>query len=338
MTGIQRRRGWEIPEREATPEEVFLNRRRFLRSAGLAGLGLAAGCGSDRIITPVEPEPEGETALPTVQAPPDQEPAAPEGGNPLYPAELNPEFGTLDRPLTEEEVAGRYNNFYEFTQSKQVHLFVDHFETRPWTVEVSGLVEKPATFDIDDLVRRMPLEERLYRFRCVEAWSMAVPWTGFPVRALIDLARPLSAAKFVSFTSFFDTENARGQWNTPELPWPYVEGLSMPEALNELTMMVTGIYGHELPVQHGAPIRLIVPWKYGMKSIKSVVRIEFVAEQPANFWNIVNPREYDFWLNVNPDVPHPRWSQAQERMIGIWEWRPTLLYNGYEEYVAGLYA
>ncbi len=215
MTGIRRRRGWEIPEREATPEEVFLNRRRFLRSAGLAGLGLAAGCGSDRIIAPVEPEPEGETALPTLQ-----EPAAPEGSNPLYPAELNPEFGTLDRPLTEEEVAGRYNNFYEFTQSKQVHLFVDDFETRPWTVEVSGLVEKPATWDVDDLVRRMPLEERLYRLRCVEAWSMAVPWTEFPMRALIDLVKPLSSAKFVRFTSFFDTENARGQWNTPELPWP----------------------------------------------------------------------------------------------------------------------
>ena len=337
MTGIRRRRGWEIPDREATPEEVFLNRRRFLRSAGLAGLGLAAGCGSERTFAPFEPEEEGE-ASPAVQAPAEPDPVAADPDQPLYPAKLNPGFATLDRPLTEEEVASSYNNFYEFTQSKQVYLFVDDFETRPWTVEISGLVEKPATWDVDDLVRRMPLEERLYRLRCVEAWSMAVPWTGFPMRALIDLVKPLSSARFVRFTSFLDTENARGQWDTPELPWPYVEGLSMAEAVNELTMLVTGIYGHELPVQHGAPIRLIVPWKYGMKSIKSIVRIEFVAEQPANFWNIVIPREYDFWLNVNPEVPHPRWSQARERMIGIWEWRPTLLYNGYGEYVADLYA
>ena len=329
MTHIRRNRGWELPERQATPEDAFLSRRKFLRSAGLAGLGLVSGCGSDSSFTPLEPA--GEAAAAATESPSISTAD-------LYPAELNPLFTKLDRPLTDETLAARYNNFWEFSESKRAYLFVGGFETRPWTVEVAGLVERPAVYDVDDLVRRISLEERLYRFRCVEAWSMAVPWTGFPMKALIDLVQPLSSAKFVRFGSFLDIENAPGQWNAPGLPWPYTEGLSMAEATNELTMLTTGIFGHQLPTQHGAPIRLVVPWKYGIKSIKTIVRIDFVEEQPETFWNTLVPAEYDFGLNVNPNVPHPRWSQAEERMIGSEENRPTLLYNGYEEYVSQLYA
>ena len=254
----------------------------------------------------------------------------------LYPAKRNERF-TLDRPLTEEAVAGRYNNFYEFSPVKdRVWRLIERFETRPWQIEVTGLVARPKVYDLDDLVRRMPLEERLYRFRCVEAWAMAVPWTGFPMKALMDLVQPLSSAKYVRMLTFFKPEQSPEQLDDG-WPWPYFEGLTMAEATNELTLLVTGIYGHELPKQHGAPIRLIVPWKYGFKSIKSIVHLELVEEQPANFWNVLAPHEYDFWANVNPEVTHPRWSQATERMIGTGERRPTLLYNGYGDFVAHLY-
>ncbi|MBI3610372.1 MAG: protein-methionine-sulfoxide reductase catalytic subunit MsrP [Nitrospirae bacterium] len=233
--------------------------------------------------------------------------------------------------------AARYNNFYEFSSDKDdVYLKVEKFSVRPWTIEISGLVEKPITFDPDDLLRLMPMEERLYRHRCVEAWAMAVPWTGFPMKAFIDTVRPLSKARFIRFTTFHPARRSNPfTWNAP---WPYTEGLTMEEAVNPLTMLVTGIYGHPLPKQHGAPLRLVVPWKYGYKSIKSIVRIEFTEQRPRTFWNTVIPEEYDFPANVNPEVPHPRWSQATEKMIGTGERRPTLLYNGYEKYVAHLYA
>ena len=324
------RRGWEIPEREATPEEVYLNRRRFLKALGATGLGTAgllAGCSHESSFEPFDPAEE---------APPEEEgPVAP--GEPLYPARLNPDFAALDRPLTGEGVAAAYNNFYEFGRSKDVVEQATKLTTDPWTVEVGGLVHKPATYDLDDLARRMPLEERLYRFRCVETWAMAVPWTGFPMKALIDAVEPFSDVRYVRMTTFFNPEEAAGQWRFPEWPWAYTEGLSMAEATNELTLLATGIYGHELPNQHGAPIRLVVPWKYGYKSIKSIVRIEFVGEKPATFWTTLAPQEYGFISNVNPGVPHPRWSQAQERMLGTNEVRPTLIYNGYEDYVAHLY-
>ncbi len=259
----------------------------------------------------------------------------------LYPATTNSAFAELDRPLTDEDVAGRYNNFYEFTITKDVWRNIGDFESRPWTTEVTGLVQNPQVFDIDDLTRLMPLEERLYRHRCVEAWSMAFPWTGFPMKALMDLVQPFSSARYVKMTSFLRPDQAKGQWDNPDWPWAYTEGLTIEEAANELTLLATGIYGHELPDQHGAPIRLVVPWKYGFKGIKSIVRIEFTREKPATFWTQAAKTYYGFNSIVNPNVPHPNWSQATERFLEnatVGDRRPTLLYNGYGDYVAHLYS
>jgi sulfoxide reductase catalytic subunit YedY len=322
-------RPWEFRGLRATPEEAFLDRRRFLRrlalaSAGIAGSGVAAlGAAA--------------TAGCTGGAPP----AGPAGSDsPVYEpiaARRNSGF-TLDRPLTDEAVAARYNNFYEFTEEKErVHELARSLELRPWGVEVAGLVQRPGTFDVDELRRTMPVEERLYRHRCVEAWAMAVPWIGFPLRALLDRVQPLAAARHVRFVSFLRPGEAPNQGPRSHYPWPYFEGLTLEEAVHPLTLMAIGIYGHALPPQHGAPIRLVVPWKYGFKSIKSVVRIELTAERPPTFWNTLAAHEYDFWANVDPEVPHPRWSQASERMIGTGERRPTLKFNGYSELVAGLY-
>ncbi len=323
---IHSRRGWEMPERLATPEDVYLNRRKFLQALGMTGLGAfstAIGCDNAKSQTDADLGPIRGLPEPSATAE-------------LYPAKRNERY-TLDRPLTKEHVAATYNNFYEFSPRKEhVTRLVSNFKTRPWQVEVTGLVKKPQTFDIDDLVRRMPLEERLYRHRCVEAWSMSVPWTGFPIQAFIDLVEPLSSAKFMRMVTFNNVDQAPGM-RDDTYPWPYYEGLSMAEATNELALFVTGIYGHELSKQHGAPIRLVVPWKYGYKSIKSIVQIEFTEEQPGTFWSSLIPWEYNFEANVNPAVPHPRWSQAAERVIGTGERRPTLLYNGYAEFVAGLY-
>lgn len=323
MASIHTAKNWQIPERQATPEDTYINRRKFVKQLGLAGAGLlaTAGCGDAKGNAEVDASAQME----------------PTPTSDLYPATRNAKFA-LDRPLTEEGVAATHNNFYEFTTNKdQVHRLVGKFQTRPWQVEVTGLVHKPKVYDIDELIRQMPLEERLYRFRCVEAWAMAVPWTGFPFKALIDQVQPQASARFVRLVTFYNPEQARGQKLETWWPWPYYEGLTMEEATNELTLLGTGIYGHELPKQHGAPIRLIVPWKYGYKSIKSIVRIEFVAKRPATFWNDQAPREYDFWSNVDPAVPHPRWSQASEKLIGTGERVPTLPYNGYGEYVADLY-
>jgi len=314
-------RPWEIAERDITSKELFYQRRRLIKSLSFAFLSAATGavfgCGPARDAAKIGAQEN------------------PPGAN-LYPVRRNSRF-TLDRPITEETYAASYNNFYEFSTLKgSVYKKAARLRTQPWQVEVGGLVEKPLFFDIDDLVRAMPLEERLYRFRCVEAWAMAVAWTGFPMRELIKRVQPFSAAKYVGFTTFLKPDEAPNQ--NPSLgPWPYTEGLTMAEAMNELTLLATGIYGHPLPKQHGAPMRLVVPWKYGFKSIKSVVKIEFTAEQPRTFWNSNRPEEYDFPANVNPNVPHPRWSQATERMIDTGERRKTLPYNGYGEWVAGLY-
>jgi sulfoxide reductase catalytic subunit YedY len=313
--------GWQIPESQATPEHAYLNRRAFLKKLGLTSAVLSAG--PSLALGDAETE-----ALPPLEKTPTSE---------LYPFPRNPAYA-VERPLTPEPIAGSYNNFYEFTTDKErVRLLVGKFAVRPWQVQVGGLVHHPRVYEIDDLVRRMPLEERVYRFRCVEAWAMTVPWTGFPFRALIDEVQPLSSARYVRLVTFLRPEQAPGQRTQPWYPWPYFEGLTLHEATNELTLLATGIYGHELPRQHGAPLRLVVPWKYGYKSIKSIVSIEFVEEQPPTFWNEVAPREYDFWSNVNPKVPHPRWSQAHERLIDTGERVPTRLYNGYGEYVAHLY-
>ena len=235
-------------------------------------------------------------------------------------------------------IAATYNNFYEFSSSKtNIWKLVERFETRPWEIEISGLVENPMKIDIDDLIKQMPLEERIYRFRCVETWAMVVPWIGFPMKALLEKVQPKNEAKYVRMTTFMDPDVAFQQ-NNGRLPWPYVEGLTLAEAMNDLAMLVVGIYGHILPPQHGAPIRLIVPWKYGFKSIKSIVSIEFTDKKPRTFWNVILPREYGFEANVNPNVPHPRWSQANEWLIPTRDVSyPTQIYNGYGEYVAHLY-
>jgi sulfoxide reductase catalytic subunit YedY len=307
---VKRPRGWELRESEATPEAVFLNRREWI--AGSLALSASVAFGGSA---------EAQWADPTFN---------------LYPARRNEAF-TLDREITAERFAADYNNFYEFGSSKSVAAAARALKTRPWTVAFDGLVEKPFELGIDDLIRRMPLEERLYRHRCVEAWAMAVPWTGFPMRALLDLAKPLSSAKYVKMTTFLDKAVAPAQRQT-WYPWPYTEALTVPEAANDLAFVVTGVYGKPLANQFGAPLRVAVPWKYGFKSAKSLVRFSFVAERPKSFWEALQPTEYGFWANVNPKVPHPRWSQAMERMLGTNENRPTLPFNGYAEQVAGLYA
>ncbi|MEQ8764600.1 MAG: protein-methionine-sulfoxide reductase catalytic subunit MsrP [Planctomycetota bacterium] len=324
MANIRIPKGWEIQSSLATPETIHANRRQILRGMGFLGLGALLG----------KPVLAGCMQQDQEQEPPPFEKRAPEG---VFPAKRNEKF-ELDRKITPEGIAGRYNNFYEFTTDKaRVWKLAQNFETRPWEVKVSGLVHKPQTFDIDDLLKKMPQEERLYRFRCVEAWAMAVPWTGFSLKALLDRVEPKSQAKYVKLTTFLRPEQAPGQKAQPWYDWPYVEGLRMDEAMNELTLLATGIYGHELPPQHGAPIRLITPWKYGFKSAKSIVSIELVEERPKTFWNESQPKEYGFFANVTPGHPHPRWSQMTERLISTGERVDTKPFNGYGEYVAKLY-
>ncbi len=301
---------WLIPERDATDEHIYLNRRAFMKSVGAIGAG--AGL---------------------LQASPSLGAEDPSAG--LYPVKRNEAF-TLDRPITPEEVNTTYNNFYEFGSHKRIYKLAQHLKIRPWTVKIDGHVEQDMTLDIDDLLKKMPLEERLYRHRCVEAWSMTVPWSGFPLRKLVELAAPTHRAKYVRFQTFKDRRMAPGQkqrW----YPWPYTEGLTIDEAMNDLAFMVTGAYGRPLPKQMGSPLRLATPWKYGFKSIKSIVRITFTDRKPVSFWEDVQPSEYGFWANVNPEYRHPRWSQSTEQVLGTSKRVKTLLYNGYAEEVAALY-
>jgi sulfoxide reductase catalytic subunit YedY len=309
---VIRRRGWEIPERLATPEHVFFSRREVLATSGAAALSLAPAVARAQRIADL-PDPTRD----------------------LYPLKRNEKYA-LDRPITDEKINLSYNNFYEFGSSKNIAKAVQALRLRPWTVKIDGMVEKPLEIDIDDLLRRMPLEERLYRHRCVEAWSMAIAWGGFPLARLVDLARPLSSARYVRMETFQDPSIAPGQRQT-WYPWPYVEGLTIAEATNELAFLVTGAYGKPVSKQQGAPLRLAVPWKYGFKSIKSIVRFSFTDQRPKSYWESLQGGEYGFWANVNPQVPHPRWSQETEELIGTSERRPTLLFNGYGEYVADLY-
>lgn len=327
MSLIRIKKTWEIPEREVTPEAVYLNRRRFMKS--LIGVGLSGA------------------ALSLVGCEGNERSLADSGSNSLqsYPnLTRNPAFDQLQRPITPEDLATKYNNFYEFGGTKSIWEAAQALPTENWKVEVSGLVKNPRIFDIDDLQKKFPLEERVYRFRCVEAWSMVVPWVGFPMKLLMADVEPTSKAKFVRFMSFYDPKITKGPgfWAS-SYPWPYTEGLRIDEMANELAFFATGMYGKQLPKQNGAPLRQVIPWKYGFKGAKSIVKIEFVEQQPATFWNTLGPNEYGFEANVNPNKPHPRWSQATERVVGngsswSWEKRPTLLYNGYEEYVANLYS
>lgn len=308
---VHRRRGWETPESAVTPESLWLNRRALLAGAGALLLG-------------------GSSAPSVAQS---VVPLAGPGGR--YPAPRNPRY-EADRALTAEAEATTYNNFYEFGSSKNIWRAAQSLPLRPWTVTIDGLVEQPLTLDIDQLLNRMPLEERAYRLRCVEGWAMTVPWSGFPLKALVELARPLGSAKYLTMQTFQMPDKAPGQkqfW----YPWPYTEGLTLDEATNELAFIATGIYGKPLPAQNGAPLRLAVPWKYGFKSVKSIARFQFTEQRPTTFWERLQSSEYGFWANVNPQVSHPRWSQASERLLGSEERVPTRLYNGYGDFVAHLY-
>lgn len=308
------RRGWEIPDRLATSEHLVFNRRSFL-AGGASALALTSYPANAQRVSDLAklPDPSAD----------------------LYPAKRNEKY-VLDRPITDENINSNYNNFYEFNSSKSVAAQAQALPIRPWMVKIDGMVEKPMEIGIDELIRKMTLEERTYRHRCVEAWSMAIAWTGFPFAKLIDLARPLGSAKYVRMETFNDPKVAPGL-RQPWYPWPYVEGLTMAEATNELSFLATGAYGHPIAKQQGAPLRLAVPWKYGFKSVKSIVRFSFTDKRPIGMWEVLQSSEYGFWANVNPEVPHPRWSQASEEVIGTGERRPTLLFNGYGDYVAGLY-
>jgi len=319
---LQLRRGWHLPESAATSEGVFIDRRSFLK-------GLAAGpiltAASPWMLTACD---GSESSLTEILA--SDDPSAD-----LYPVGRNERY-IAERPVTPEGITGKYNNFMEFGSNKHIQKAAQMLPIRPWTIVIDGLVEAPLTVDIDDLLARMPLEERVCRHRCVEGWSMVIPWSGFPLASLVDMARPLSSAKYLKMQTFLDSEVAPGQrqfW----YPWPYTEGLTMAEATNELAFMVTGAYGKPLAKQYGAPLRLAVPWKYGFKHIKSVQQITFTDRRPVTFWEESGSGEYGFWANVNPDVPHPRWSQATETDLATREEIPTQLFNGYAEFVAHLY-
>jgi sulfoxide reductase catalytic subunit YedY len=302
---ITRRRGWEIAEAAATDPSLLQSRagRRAILRATAGSLAAAALTGSAFAATAIPPL------------------------DPRYPP---------GRPITPAKDATTYNNFYEFGEDKDIVGPAQSLKITPWAVELKGLIKQPRTIALDDLKRQMPLEQRVLRHRCVEAWAMTVPWTGFPLARLIALADPLSSAKYVSFTTADQPDNMPGLGQS-FYPWPYTEGLALDEATNDLAFMATGMYGADLPKQDGAPIRLLVPWKYGFKSAKSIVTLTFTAKRPATFWESLGPSEYGFWANVNPAVPHPRWSQARERLLGSDEMVPTQLYNGYGEFVASLY-
>jgi sulfoxide reductase catalytic subunit YedY len=314
-----------IDSSEITPEHIYLSRRRFMKGVGalVAGSIVLAACG---------------TAEPTATVPPGTSvsPAASAVATPLDIPALRGSADELGNALTSLEAITNYNNFYEFTTDKQkVAKLAEGFRSSPWQVEVGGLVDKPRTFDLDDLNGFAP-EERIYRLRCVEAWSMVIPWVGFPLAKLLKEVEPKSNAQYVRFETLYDPEQMPGQQRSSYV-WPYVEGLRLDEAMNDLTILATGLYGKPLLPQSGAPVRLVVPWKYGFKSIKSIVKIDLVDEMPVSLWMAAAPREYGFYANVNPDVPHPRWSQSTERRIGESERVETLLFNGYAEEVAQLY-
>jgi sulfoxide reductase catalytic subunit YedY len=312
----------DIKSSEITDEKTYVNRRLFLRTGILAGSVAATGLLYRRL----NPPPTAVEAQPKisglVQTPTDE--AIRQGFK-------------VNEALTSFEDITNYNNFYEFSTVKEsVASAARGFITRPWTVEVGGLVNKPKTFDIDDLLKLAPPEERVYRLRCVEGWSMVIPWVGFPLATLLKNVEPFSTARYVAFQTLLDPKRLPNQ-RTGVLQWPYVEGLRLDEALHPLTILASGMYGQTMPPQDGAPIRLVVPWKYGFKSIKSIVKIMLTADQPPTTWNIESPNEYGFYSNVNPNVAHPRWSQRMERRIGEYSLRPTLLFNGYADQVSHLY-
>jgi sulfoxide reductase catalytic subunit YedY len=310
----------DIKASEITPRELFLNRRQFIVAAGTAAIAAGAAAAAYDLFGAPEKARGGEK-LPNVK----KGPAA---------------YNTSEKANSFKYITS-YNNFYELGVDKSDPLEnAKYLTTRPWTVAIEGEVKKPKTLAIEDIIKLAPLEERIYRLRCVEAWSMVIPWVGFPLSALLNQAEPTNNAKFVQFVTLFDAKRMPGQKPGifgSVLDWPYVEGLRMDEAMHPLTILSVGLYGEILPAQNGAPLRLVVPWKYGFKSIKSIVKLRFVEQQPPTAWNKMQPQEYGFYSNVNPEVDHPRWSQATERRIGEFLRRKTLMFNGYGEHVASLY-
>ena len=309
----------EIRSSEITDQKVYINRREFVRAAGLAA-GAAAGAGvfwgADATLSAAEPAPHGRK---------------------LDNVQKSPLSTTGERLNTWEQIT-TYNNYYEFgTDKEDPSLYAKSLKTEPWSVVIDGEVGKPAKYALEDILKGETLEERVYRLRCVEAWSMVIPWVGFPLANLIKRVEPTAKARFIEFYTLVDSGQMPGV-RAPVLRWPYIEGLRMDEAMHPLTILAVGLYGEVMPKQDGAPIRLIVPWKYGFKSAKSLVRIRFVERQPVNSWQDSAPQEYGFYSNVNPTVDHPRWSQATERRIGEFFRRKTLMFNGYADQVQGLYA
>ncbi len=313
---VKVKRGWELPESAVTPEDIYLNRRQIVKALGIAPAVAASA-----------------SVLPTGTAMAATDPSAG-----LYPVPRNEKY-TVERPLTTEKEATSYNNFYEFGSHKKISRAAQRLQTRPWNIIIDGMVEKEFEIGIDDLLKQVQLEERVYRFRCVEAWAMTVPWSGFAMKQLVDLARPTSGAKYVMMQTIAESKAEMPGLRQFWYPWPYQEGLTMEEATNDLAFMVTGLYGKPVPPQNGAPLRLAVPWKYGFKSIKSIIRFSFTDKKPKTFWESLQDKEYGFWANVNPEVDHPRWSQATEWLLGRRQSDrvPSQLYNGYGEFVAGMY-
>jgi len=301
-----------VKSSEITPKSAYLSRRDFIKAAGVIAGSVALAARAPEVTS------------------------TPQAGSPA-PAEAEGMTDEMGNKVNSYEDITHYNNYYEFTTDKQgVAGLAANFKTSPWDVEVSGLVNKPQTFSVDDLIKKFQPEERIYRLRCVEAWSMVIPWVGFPISKLLAEVEPTSNAKYLRFETIMSLDEMPGL-KQPFYPWPYQEGLRMDEAMNDLAILATGLYGGELPAANGGGIRLVVPWKYGFKSIKAIIRIELTEEEPATMWSTIAPNEYGFYANVNPDVDHPRWSQASERRIGELSRRDTLMFNGYAEQIASLY-
>ncbi len=320
---VRRRRGWELPDGAASPESVVLGRRAVARRAIMAGLGGAAA-----LTATVRPSRAWSLFGSST-------PKTPPAARAPLTAPRNARYDG-GRAITNEADTEDYNNYYEFGTDKDIVSEAAALRVAPWSLRIDGLVRTPRTYGYDDLLHQMALEERVYRHRCVEAWAMTVPWIGFPMAALVKLAEPLGSAKYLKFTTLADDKTMPGlaqSW----YPWPYTEGVTMQEAMNDLAFLSVGMYGKTMPPQNGAPIRVTLPWKYGFKSAKSIVRVEFTDVQPKTFWEQLQSSEYGFWANVNPAVPHPRWSQAQERLLGTGEMVPTQIWNGYGAFVASMY-
>ena len=320
MFGIKISSDWNISENDTTSEEIYLNRRKFIENVGNLGSNILAFGAFSNFLNPIQVSAENLISRKITRR----------NTKNLIDFQDN---------ITSENLTSRYNNFYEFgTNKADISFLAKQLQVGQWSIKVEGLVHKPKILDVDKIIQAMTLEQRVYRLRCVETWSAIIPWSGFPLRELIKLSNPLSTARYVKFNTFIDPNIAPGQKNRFWEPWPYVEGLSMSEAMHNLAFLAIGMYGHKLNPQNGAPIRLVVPWKYGFKSIKSIESIEFVKDPPRTFWQTVSPMDYDFWANVDPTVPYAKWDQRFELPLGSEKKEKTMLYNGYAAQVRKLYS